>query len=65
MPVGIMYLLLPFIMEFYCNALCIWCKYLVCTVFTAVSEAHSGEYCAVITPTSGVQHTLCNATEVE
>ena len=26
-----------------CIAYCIWCKYLVCTVFTGVSEAHSGE----------------------
>ena len=26
-----------------CIAHCIWCKYLVCTAFTAVSEAYSGE----------------------
>ena len=31
------------IVEYYKLYECIWCKYLVCTVFTAVSEAHSGE----------------------
>ena len=35
------------IVEYYklyeCIPYCIWCKYLVWTVFTAVSEAHSGE----------------------
>ena len=42
---------------FQCIAHCIRSKDLACTVFIAVSKAHSGEQCAVDTSISSVQHT--------